>query len=360
MAPFPDSFHLQWHVTERCNLRCLHCYMDEELIRQELDLEALRGILSQYFALVRRWKLPRERNRISFTGGEPFVRTEIFDILEECFKNRGLSRYGVLTNGQFATDEHVQRLRSLGVDYAQVSIEGLEKTNDAIRGAGTFKKACAAARAYAAAGIETSISMTVTKKNVKDVAALIALARHLRAGGAGIRRLVPWGRGSALRKLMLSPQETKELFEYVVDIRRKTKDLQVGLGCEDGIACLNMHYVPAGCTCGQSSVTVLPNGTVYPCRRLPISAGDLRKQPLKDIFENSAALERLRSFGDINADCRACPFFHECRAGAACISYAYFGSPGAGDPQCWRRFERLSRPPAQRKALHKETAVPRS
>jgi len=344
MAGVPrDTFHLQWHLTERCNLRCKHCYMDKELVKGEMGLGAVKDILAQYFALVRKWGMPREKSKISFTGGEPFVRKDIFDVLEECYKNHDLSRYGLLCNGFFLSDGNVARLKSLRVDYVQVSIEGKEKTNDSLRGKGSFRKAVEGIKRLAGTGIHTSVSMTVHKKNFQDVPAVAALTRELGVGTLGIRRLVPYGHGKALSAFMLSPQETREMFEYAVAAGSAGGPVHVTCGCEDGIAAQDMHYSPIGCFCGYHSLSVLPDGTVYACRRLPIKAGDLRKDSLEDVFRRSDFLEKIRDINNINDECRKCQFFNECLGGAKCVSFAYWGKLGGGDPQCWRRFDALPR-----------------
>ncbi|MFA6383885.1 MAG: radical SAM protein [Candidatus Omnitrophota bacterium] len=336
-----DMFHLQWHVTERCNLRCSHCYMDENLIKDEMGLGTVKDILYQYLDLVREWRMPRSKNRISFTGGEPFVRSDLFDILEECNKNHDMLQYGLLSNGFFLSDENVSRLRSLRVDYVQVSIEGVEKNNDSIRGKGAFKKAVEGIKRVVDAGIGASISMTVHRKNLNDVAEMISLARRLKVGVIGIRRLVPCGHGKGMRDLMLTPAETKEVMCYIARTALQTRDVYITCGCEDGIVSQNMHYSPIGCLAGFHSLTILPNGNVYPCRRLPVLAGRLKEESLKDIFCKSDLLNEIRNVNNNNTECLVCPFFNECLGGAKCISYAYWGKLGGGDPQCWRRFDKL-------------------
>jgi len=339
--PPREHFHLQWHITERCNLRCTHCYMDQKLIREEMGFDAIKNILHQHHRQIGEWGVPRSRNRISFTGGEPFFRKDFFDILQECYANHGVSQYGILCNGFFLTDENVSRLKSLKVDYIQVSIEGLQKTNDSIRGQGSFKKAVEGLLRLADSGIRTSISMTVHKKNIKEVPAMLDLAKRLKVDTLGVRRLVPTGHGKAMSDFMLSPQQTREFFEYAERVGARVEGVGVTVGCEDGIFAQNMHYFPRGCLCGYHSLTLLPNGYVYPCRRLPVLAGDLRKESLKDVYEKSDLLDDIRNVNYMNSECLACPFYNECLGGAKCISYAYWKKLGGPDPQCWRRFKEL-------------------
>ena len=81
----PDSLLLQWHITERCNLRCAHCYQ-EGYAGIELPFEDLLAIMEQYKDLLSLWRSRRKnrpvRGHITVTGGEPFVRTDFFDLLD--------------------------------------------------------------------------------------------------------------------------------------------------------------------------------------------------------------------------------------------------------------------------------------
>ena len=336
----PRSFHLQWHITERCNLRCKHCYLDPIFLKSELPLQKLINIFEKYIEQIKIWGLPKQATRISFTGGEPLVRKDFFELLKKCYENRDIIQYGILTNGTLLNNNIVGKLKKLGVSYIQVSLEGTEKTNDYIRGKGTFKKIIQAIKLLKKVGIPVNISMTVSKLNLKDVSAVIDLSREM-GTSLGIRRFVPTGRGKKeMQESLLSPLEVKKLF---LEVLRAQKDpsLKIGMGCEDGILAQEMHYLPLGCSAGYASFTVVPNGDVYPCRKLPIYSGNLLKQSFSEIYYNSEPLQKLRNLNNINNDCQSCPYFNECHGGAKCVSYAYFGDSFAPDPQCWRLFQEL-------------------
>lgn len=123
----PVSFHLQWSITERCNLNCKHCYRDPELIKGELSTEEDLEILDRFISQVDRWGLEKKDVRISFTGGEPFVKEGLFDLLAKAKENGDKFSYGILTNGTFIDEEMVQKLNEYGVDYVQVSLEGMKE-----------------------------------------------------------------------------------------------------------------------------------------------------------------------------------------------------------------------------------------
>jgi len=335
----PTSFHLQWHITEQCNLHCQHCYYDPNLLKNDLELSDLFKILNKFIEQIKRWQLPKEAVRISFTGGEPFVKKELFELLQKCYENQNLFFYGILTNGTLLSQENIKRIKDLKVSYVQVSLEGMEKINDSIRGKGTFNKIIKAITLLKKEKIPVSISMTVSRANIADVPKVIKLASELKVL-VGIRRLVPMGRGKEMGELFLSPNEVEGLYSDILEMKEKQWS-QISLGCEDGILNQKPRYFSDGCLAGYSSFTVLPNGNIYPCRRLNINCGNLLNQDFSDIYYNSKILRELRNLNNINEACHGCPFFLECHGGAKCIAYAHFGDPFSPDPQCWRLFKKL-------------------
>ena len=76
----PKTFKLQWHITECCNFRCKHCYQ-ENYDTPEMSLTQMKDILRQFVELVKKWQIPKNRARLSITGGEPFLHKDFFRFL---------------------------------------------------------------------------------------------------------------------------------------------------------------------------------------------------------------------------------------------------------------------------------------
>lgn len=336
----PKSFHFQWHITERCNLRCKHCYFNEKLIKEELPNGSLFPIFDKYIKQLKRWKLDREKARITFMGGEPLIKDNFFEIIQKAYINYKITGYGISSNGTLIDKSVASKLKDLKVDYVQISLEGRKKINDFIRGKGVFEKATDALKFLKKAGLDTSISATISRLNFKELPYIIKIAKDLKVDHLGIRRLVPIGRGKDIKKYFLSPEETKKLYVYLSALS-KGKGPRISFGCEDGIVAQSPDYLPKGCSAAYNSFTVLPNGDVYPCRRLPLLSGNLLKESFEKIYYNSKIFQELRNINNINNECSSCPYFAECRGGAKCISFGYFGNPFQPDPQCWRLFSDL-------------------
>jgi len=350
----PKTFYLQWHITERCNWHCKHCYQGEHPAA-DLSLEELLKILDQYVSLIKKWKL-FGRATLSLTGGEPFVREDFFQLLEKVSAQATLHgfRWALLSNGSLLDEKKIIKLKELGLHSFQVSIEGMEKTNDEIRGKGTFKKTIEAIELLKAADIQAVVSLTLTKKNMRDIPPLINLCEKLGVKSLGTRRIIPWGRGEQLKEYMLQPQELKEYYLSIKEINKKLakrkSTLRVGLGCENSIfnediladPDTNMRVSTCGVIYGRC-ITIMANGDVMHCRRLPIVMGNALKDNLYDVWY-SKPMRDLRDIDKLHPFCKKCPNFLNCFGGAKCVTYAYSGKLNIPDIQCWRAYKTLDEP----------------
>jgi len=337
----PRHFLLQWHITERCNLRCKHCYQDDAYLNNEMDTEGLYKVLDQFIEILKTW---RAKGHINVTGGEPFVRKDFFNLLERFYRYRNLFSFGILTNGLFVTKEVAKRLKKLGVQNVQISIEGMKKINDEIRGKGTFEKIVRAAEILVRRNIHTTFSFTSSKTNYKDFFNVVKLGEEIGIDMVWTDRLVPWGRGRKMKELMLEPLELKEFYQSIDRVsktllRKKSKTHVATSRTLYFLATGNRGHV---CPAGNSLITIMPNGDVFPCRRLPKKVGNVTQKSLFDIYHTSSFLKKLRNPPD-NKICVKCLYLEKCRGGARCISYAYFRDAFASDPQCWIAFKKLPR-----------------
>ena len=351
----PKIFNCQWHITERCNWRCKHCYQSE-CPTPDLSLEELFKILDQYLYLIKKWELPPGRARLNLTGGEPFVRKDLFQFLERVSAEARVYGYSwsLMSNGSLIDEEKLIKLKELGLRSFQVSIEGMEKNTDEIMGRGAFEKVIRAIKLLVAANIRTAVSFTLTKKNLKDVPSLVKLCEKLGVSTLGTRRLIPWGRGKELAEYILEPQELKKYYLSIKEINKKLakkkSKLMVGIGCESGIfnediladPDSNMPIILCGVVSGRC-LTIMANGDLLHCRRLPIVMGNALKDNLYDIWYSQPMVD-LRNLDKSHPFCKRCPNFPNCFGGAKCVTYGYTGKLNIPDIQCWRAYKTLDQP----------------
>lgn len=347
-----NGVSLQWHITERCNWHCSHCYQGD--VASELPLEQLYGIFLQFIRFLDIFKIPRSMARLNLVGGEVFLREDFIDFLEKIQPYNGRYRLKILTNGSLLNTEVLRRLKETGVHTLQLSVEGIGETNDRIRGEGTFSRVLKTVEFLKENGMSVIISVTLAEYNLHEIPEVIKLFTGMGVMKIGIRRLVPIGaHQTSLFSRMISPSEQRDFYRMRYDLAKAdvcgNPDVYNHLCCEDGIffqeeKLASEYSSPAIPLCGVLSnriLTILPNGDVLPCRRLPIVLGNVLERSLVDIWFSSDLLNRLKDPRHAAPACRKCKYFDSCRGGARCVSYGYFGKLDAPDPQCWRLFEKL-------------------
>jgi radical SAM protein with 4Fe4S-binding SPASM domain len=335
----PRPFVLQWHLTERCNLRCRHCYQ-EGYLGPELALPELLSIVEQFTALldrIERERAPRAvRGHINLTGGEPFARDDLFELLDALARLRDRFSYAILTNGTQIDSATARRLRPLGPKFVQVSIEGDAPTNDAVRGQGVFDRTLAALEHLSHEGIPTIVAFTAHRGNLGEFGHVVRTACRLRVAKVWADRLIPCGQGGALDNGLLDPDETRQLFEAMHAARREAgrrlSRTEVSLG--RALQFLVGGGTPYRCVAGENLVAVQPNGDLLPCRRLPIPVGNLTTARLTDLYYQSELFQALRRHR-VSEGCVDCRFARQCRGGLRCLAYAVTGDPFQADPGCW-------------------------
>jgi MoaA/NifB/PqqE/SkfB family radical SAM enzyme len=338
------EFIIQWHLTERCNLRCRHCYQEGQKVA-EMPLAAVSRVIAEAAGMILDW---REAYDLEFapsfnvTGGEPFLRADFFAILE-LMAAAGFACY-VLSNGTLITPERAHVLADLGVAGVQVSLEGPEAVHDAIRGGGSFAASHRGIANLLAAGVPVSLNATLSRLNAPFIMDLVELAAGWGVPRLGFSRLVPAGRGLAFLNQILSREQVKGLYEQLLPLQ--VPGLLIVTG--DPVAAQlgqpapppEAEAIPAGgCAAGVAGLTLLADGTVTPCRRLPVPLGRAGKDSLREIWAASPVLERLRDQAGYQGRCGRCRRWGECR-GCRAIAYAYSVARGkpdllAEDPQCF-------------------------
>lgn len=330
---FKDPFFFQWHVTDRCNLNCAHCYRDES--RSDLPWNDLLRILDN----IKEFKAFLGKPcRVQFAGGEPLLRDDLPDLVEAVEKAGMPTR--ILSSGVLLTPEKADRLKAAGLGIVQISIEGNQETHDSIRGRGNYDKALAGAAAASSAGLEVTFSMTLSRRNQAE-AEHVFQAASAHADRVGFHRLVVAGNAKAMKDDMLSPREWKSVLRRVYAMKKKGS-IDVPYRDPTWNAFLISRFFPfiprgvvSGCSAGYNQITIESDGDVFPCRRLPISVGNALVQRLVEIWRDSQVIARLRDRSLLKGKCGRCRLKFLC-GGCRAIPFAMNGDFLAEDPQCFR------------------------
>jgi len=338
------DFFVQLHLTERCNLSCTHCYQ-EKRVMTEMGLPEIDGALRDISDTIMQWSDSYEipfTTSFNVTGGEPLLRKDLPEILQRISAHNFKSY--LLTNGVLIKKEDARMFADLPISGVQVSLEGPQAIHEAIRGKNSFSSALRGVGHLLDAGIAVTLNVTLSEINEACFRDMVSLAADLGVRRLGFSRLVPYGRGLSLLQRMLGKEKLKEVYERIFSINIPGIEIVTGdpvaaqLGSEttahDGDA-----PASGGCAAGVSGITVLPDGTITPCRRLGIPIGNIQEHSLREIWATSPVLDALRDKSAYKGKCRTCERWSGCR-GCRAIAYAYALSQGRNDfleedPQCF-------------------------
>ena len=330
-----DEFYFQWHITERCNKYCRHCYQNGHPTK-DLSLADLELVLGRMEEALAKWD---SQGSLSFTGGEPFIRrAELFALMGRVDQMHSFAYYDILSNGSLISDDVAGALRNQHkLRRVQVSLEGSKpEINDAIRGDGSYMETLSSIRKMKRHGLTVSVMTTISHVNYRDIPALIEVLNGEGVDTFAMERLIPEGRGELLRDQLLSPEELRELYESVYEIALQKRGTRILMYRPlFNLVAPDDSSVGALCSVGNNALTIMPDGTVYPCRRLPIPIGNILTDGLFAIWYDSEVLWKIRNPENIRGKCHDCDSFANCRG---CRAMAYFcsGDYMAEDPQCWQ------------------------
>ncbi len=315
--------NLTWEITMSCNLRCAHCLSDAgSKAAGELSTVQCCQVIDELTKL--------KVFQINVGGGEPFARPDFLEILEYALA-KGLV-VCVSTNGTLLDQDLCQHLARLDGLFLQVSLDGVDrKTNDAIRGEGTYERAITGMEYLTAARVPFSINTVLTRKSHAQLDELKLLAKNL---GATFRvsRFRPSGRAKACWQELAPTSEQLESFADWL-----AQDTQVLTG-DSFFSLTSERRRRMGLDmCGAAKMTccLTPSGGLYPCAFLQeddFYAGNILERGLADIWRDSEVFNYFRGL-EVRS-CHWCARFDSCRGGCPAMAYHLYHDPAQPDPDC--------------------------
>jgi radical SAM protein with 4Fe4S-binding SPASM domain len=364
------AYSVSWNLTRRCNLECAHCYMSAFAgadTRGELTTAECRRVIDEIAAV-------NPNVFLILTGGEPFLRRDLFEIAAHAAEQRFTTVLG--TNGILLREKEAALMRQHGVLGASISLDSTERDkHDAFRHLpGAWDGAVRATRVLADAGLDFSLHMSVTDWNVGEVPAMIDLARKLGATVLNFFFLVRTGRGRDLTDI------DAQAYERILTYLARAQGVGGGppsfvqrllgrsplpgpaasfedpwstpVGHADGLLIrakcaphfrrilwelnpaspLLKNYAHGSCPAGKYYCRITPTGDVTPCPYMPVAAGNLRDASFADLWRGAPVFRDLRDPA-LGGRCGVCEFSKVC-GGCRCRAYATHGDYLAEDPAC--------------------------
>ncbi|MDR1324616.1 MAG: radical SAM protein [Treponema sp.] len=330
MKPFIENKHNEvhgkplaayWGVSLTCNFRCRYCYADcgapvKETPQTYLTPQENQRVIDKI--------ADHGFREITFTGGEPLLNKDLFDMAAYA-KKKGLL-VGLLSNGSLIRNHAVEKFETF--DYVKLSLDSMrEEENDYLRGRGSYHLIVDAIEHLRSHNIDTHIGTVLTRVNKDSIKELINelyttynIKRHT------IANFSPLGNGAACAdNLECTPEETRKNDALILETKLK-------LSKRDVHSVLNDNALPEGrqvcCGMGISEIFINERGDVYPCRMTYSNEyylGNILTCSMSTIQKN---VERITN--DLTVDsiesCKVCNYKYVCGGGCRMYHCAYTGS----------------------------------
>jgi len=283
-------FQVEMDVTTKCNADCPFCFQGAHcnIKHNDMTLEEydrlffdLRNMGTQF---------------IGFSGGEPFARKDFIDILE--LARKYAFRVTFITNAMLMSDDDIDRLADMSVSHVTVSFHSIDidayKKCFGIESDQLYYRALDNIKKMVSKGIHLGIAITLTNMNVSSIEKtadyFIALGikpeeinyNSLLSGARDIEKYRPDNADIAKREVLINNQE----------------DIESGLLCIAGV----------------TSCSISPDGNVYPCTFFNSPAGNIKKNSIEEIWNESFLFKIIRSFNEkMFTKCQGCSANGRCQ-----------------------------------------------
>lgn len=321
---------VSWMTTNRCNLRCVHCYQDaEEATDKELSTDEAKKMISE---------IARAGFKIMiFSGGEPLLRPDIFDLVSYAASLGLRPVFG--SNGTLITPEVAHRLKECGACAMGISVDSLvPEKHDKFRGLeSAYELTMKGIDACKEAGLPFQLHTTVVDWNRDEVCDITDFAEEIGAQAHYIFFLIPVGRGEYIQDTSLEVLENEALLREImtksakvsIDVKPTCAPQFTRVAKQLGIE----NRFTRGCLAGLTYCVIGSEGIVRPCAYMTEEAGDVREQPFDEIWETSLIFQRLRTQAYEGA-CGSCDYKEMCGGCRARAAYYHDGDILAQDDYC--------------------------
>lgn len=328
-----------WEVTRACDLACFHCRASAQPGRNPLELTTVEGK-----------KLIDDIEQLDppifiFTGGDPLKRPDIYELVEYA-ASKYLHPAMTPSATPLLNGESLMRLKRTGLKRLALSLDGpTPELHDSFRGVpGSFARTLDAMHCANAIGLPVQINTTVSRRNINELENVLSVVRNFRIVMWSLFFMVPTGRAeaadlpsaeefeSAFAKIhelsqrtpfKVKTTEAQHYRRYLLQHRPQTKPEEKP-DAGPGILPINE---------GKGFMFISHTGQVQPSGFLPVSAGNVRNDNVRDIYRNSELFRQLRDSNNLHGKCGDCEFREVC-GGSRARAYALSGDIFAEDPSC--------------------------
>jgi pyrroloquinoline quinone biosynthesis protein E len=318
-------------LTHRCPLQCPYCSnpLELERVNQELTTAEWQDVMRQAAEL--------GILQIHLSGGEPTVRKDLEDIVEVAAK-AGLYT-NLITAGVTLTRDRLKRLKELGLDHVQLSIQDVDDAN--AERISAYKGGLAKKREVGKWVRELEMPLTINapihRHNIENLPNIINFAVEMGAGRIEVANIQYYAWALKNRaSLMPTRAQVMKSAEIVEEAKERLKGIMVF----DFVVPDYYAKTPKPCMggWGRGVMNVTPQGRVLPCHAAESIPGlefdNVKSRRLADIWLNGQAFEKYRGTSWMKEPCRSCPRAEIDFGGCRCQAMAFTGDATNTDPAC--------------------------
>ena len=318
-------------LTHRCPLQCPYCSnpLELERVNTELTTAEWQDVMRQAGEL--------GILQIHLSGGEPTVRKDLEDIVEVAAK-AGLYT-NLITAGVTLTRERLKKLKDLGLDHVQLSIQDVDEAN--AEKISSYKDGLAKKRQLGKWVRELDMPLTINapihRHNIENLPNIINFAVELGAGRIEVANIQYYAWALKNRaSLMPTRAQVLKSAEIVEEAKERLKGIMVF----DFVVPDYYAKTPKPCMggWGRGIMNVTPQGRVLPCHAAESLPGprvrQRQRKRLADIWLNGQAFQKYRGTSWMKEPCRSCPRAEIDFGGCRCQAMAFTGDAANTDPAC--------------------------
>lgn len=331
----PPLTSIYLNPTERCNLRCQHCWLSPEFFsagfsptertEQELNLNEIGSIIKQSLAL--------GLKSIKLTGGEPFLRSDIYKIIE-LIKKYKLYLH-IETNGTIIGRSEANFLKKSRVDRVSISLDSInQSTFESFRGvSNSFEKVLKSITLLVSAGISVEVIMSLINQNISEFHQVLNYCKKVGVRSLKLNTIIPTGRGAVLYKKNLIP-DMDVLLSFVRKVEKKylqDNQIRIHLSIPPAFRSISSIIYDVDSNCKILNILgILSNGNISICGigrvEKSLVLGNIRTDNIKNIWLKHPFLKSLRKKLPLalRGVCKRCIFRNTCigfcRANAYSVS----------------------------------------
>ncbi len=357
LAGAPRPSWAIWELTLACDQKCRHCGPRAGRARRdELTTAECLELIQELKAL--------GVGEVVLIGGESYLRND-FILIIRAIREAGMAC--VLTTGGYnLSRKRIEAMAEAGVMSVTLSVDGLERTHDELRGMpSSWRRAFQAFKELRAVGLPVACNTQINSRTLGELEPLLELLAPAGIHSWQLQLTVAHGNATDHPDLVLQPYRMVELFESLDRIMTRCKELDIRIfpanslgyfGPLEGRLREHVGGFWRGCVAGVTTIGIESHGAIKSCPSLGGPAnvgGSWREHGLAKLWTESYGMTyiRRRTLDDLWGYCRDCYYAKTCMAGCTAATESLLGRPG-NNPFCHHRALELAREGLRERVEH--------